>query len=1125
MKNYTFLLLFVFSIPVFAQKEANNWYFGVRAGIHFLDDGSVQPLSGSQMSTAEGCSSYSDTEGNLLFYTDGRNVWDRNHIIMPNGNYVGGTGLLGDPSSAQSAIIIPKKGDPNIYYIFTVDEPHHLNASVYPAQYTGTYREGNPGSQVEQTIPVADDGFNNGLNYSVVDLSVTGSTGNIGDVTTRNVQLYTYDPTNPDEAKYKCSEKVTAVSTADGNGFWVITQFTNKFYAFLVNSSGITQTPVVTQIEPLVPISGYRRNAIGCIKASPDGKFIAVAHQQIGTQTGGSSTNGAVYLYNFDNATGVISNPVAVRENTNPYGVEFSPEVTKLYMSVDSASGGQVWQYDILSTDITASGIMVSTNNSSTTLQLGPNGKIYRAVNGGTALDVINNPEEDGTLCNYVRNAVPLPPGTNSVFGLPPFITSIFKASIVSDGTCFNQTTNFRLQLSDTIDAVTWNFGDGSPTSVDMEPQHLYSNPGNYNVTARITRNGNTEDLAATITISATPVANTPADILACDADDDGFTSFNFTATTAATIGTQNNPDFSVRYFASRADADAFIRPLNATDYTNTSNPQTIYARIQNDTNTNCYDITSFQISVGRSPSLFQSLVFVICDDDQDGDDANGRATFNFDDVTAVLVQNTGFTTTYYATEAAAQAEDATGVLSQTYYNTTPNAQVVYARVVNAALPACFTVVPVTLTVHALPADIQNAMLTQCDIGTNPDGITQFNLAEANMQFTNGDANLTVSYFNTVIDAQNNNNQITGSYTNTLNTPVFAKVTSTFMGCYRILPLTLVVNTNTVAPITRERCDDDGTEDGLAEFVLTDIGLETSTNSVAYYASENDALLEQNQLSSMYTTTVANRQSIFARIEVNNSCTSLQEIVLIVRALPDIEIAESAVVCLNTRDYITIDAGTNGNPNLRYAWSTGAVTREIRVNQTGVYTVTVTDVQPATPCSKVRTVTVLPGNIATINDIIVEDLRDTNTVTVVATPTGNVVTTYLYSLDKPNGPWQAEPYFDDVSAGIHTLYVYDTNGCGVVKQQVAVLSIPKFFTPNGDLSNDYWRIKGLNGTAYFNTTLYIYDRYGKLITSVDRTGAGWDGTLNGYPLPATDYWYVLTLPDGRVVKGHFSLVR
>jgi gliding motility-associated-like protein len=1116
MKHATLVFLLLLSLPVFAQKEANNWFFGRNAGIQFLDDGSVEPLPGSLMRTNEGCSSYSDPDGNLLFYTDGRNIWDRNHVLMPNANYILGRGLLGDPSSTQSAIIIPKKNDPNIYYVFTVDEPHHENAATYPDQFLGPFADGG-------FVPADDDGFNNGLNYSVIDLSVTGTNGSIGDVTTRNVQLFTYDPANPDEAKYKCSEKVTAVKNSDGTGFWVVTQFIDKFYSFLVNQNGVTETPVVTQITPVVPVEGYRRNAIGCIKASPDGRYLGIAHQQLGTATAGSENNGVTYLYDFNNATGVLSNPVVLNSGVNPYGIEFSPEVKKVYVSLNNGNRGEVRQYDMLNPDIQTSEIIVATNNGSTTLQLGPNGKIYRAVNGAAALDVINNPEEDGALCNYESGGVSLPAGMTSVFGLPPFITSLFSARIAAVGTCFNQVTTFRLQANSSFDTVVWNFGDGTPATTVAEPQHLYAAAGIYNVTAAVTKDGITEQVSQEITISATPVANTPPNVTGCDTDDDGFMTFDFTPTTTAILGTQSSTDFTVRYFTTATDAESTTRPLNTTMFTNTSNPQTVFARVQNAANASCYDVTSFQVSVG-GPLTLGSTAFAICDDAQDGNDANGQATFNFNDVTAQLVQTTGYSVTYYTTDASAQAETAGSTLAQSFYNTTPNVQVVYARIVNTLYPACFSVVPVTLTVNALPDNVVNASLTQCGLGN---AFAQFNLTEADAQFTNGSTDLAVTYYPSVTNAENNTNVITGTYTNTANPQIAAKVTNTVTGCYRILPLTLTVTNAVVAPLFMERCDDDGTEDGLAEFVLTDLGLETPFTTVVYYATQNDALLEQNPVSSTFTTTVANLQRVFARIETNNSCTAIQEIVLNVYPLPNIEIADTDVVCLNTRDFITIDAGTNGNANYRYRWSTGAETRTINVNTPGLYTVVVTDVtHPSSVCSKVRTVTVLPSNVARIDEVIVEDLRDNNTITIVASPmAGTVSTTYLYSLDLPNGPWQTAPYFSNVEAGIHTVYVYDDSGCGVTAQQVAVLSIPKFFTPNGDSANDYWRIAGLNAPAYLNSGLYIYDRYGKLITSVDPNSAGWNGMLNGSPLPATDYWYVLSLPDGRVVKGHFSLLR
>ena len=156
------------SILGFSQAEASHWYFGEGAGLIFdLSTDTVSATTDAQntINTNEGCSSIADFNGNLLFYTDGRNVWDKNHNIMPNANYLTANGLLGDPSSTSSGLIVPKPGNPDQYYVFTVDEPHHQNAFAFPNQgpadqsgnslpnYTFT-GGGNAGA-----VPEADDGF------------------------------------------------------------------------------------------------------------------------------------------------------------------------------------------------------------------------------------------------------------------------------------------------------------------------------------------------------------------------------------------------------------------------------------------------------------------------------------------------------------------------------------------------------------------------------------------------------------------------------------------------------------------------------------------------------------------------------------------------------------------------------------------------------------------------------------------------------------------------------------------------------------------------------------------------------------------------------------------------------
>ncbi|OYQ37327.1 hypothetical protein CHU92_08510 [Flavobacterium cyanobacteriorum] len=1121
MKRLLILCFLSFSaLPALAQGEADNWYFGQKAGIRFLPDGTVVPLNGGQIATTEGCSTISDADGNLLFYTDGRNVWDRNHLKMPNGNYDTGTGLHGDPSSTQSGIIIPNPANPNLYYIFTVDEPHHDNAAVWPNQFNGVYSDQNG------TVPAADDGFNNGFKYSIVDLSVTGANGSIGNITIRNRSLTTYNTLSTEEQKYKCSEKITAVKTADGNGYWVITHFIDKFYAFKVDAAGVNEAPVVTTIIPVVPISGYRRNSIGYLKASPDGTKLAIAHNQVGTQTGQVSQNGVVYLYDFNNATGVVSNAVKITDTNSAYGIEFSRETKKLYVT----NQGSVLQFNLEAANISLSKVTIVNDGQSGAIQLGPNGKIYRTVNGGLALDVINNPEADGALCDYQSAAQPIggPPDATCTLGLPPFITSVFSVSIQVVNTCLGDQTNLSLNVNTAFDTVKWNFGDGTPETAELTVPaitHVYAQPGNYTVTATVTKDGTTKTSTKDITITTFPVANAPQNLVECDSDNNSSATFDLTVNTPLILGSQSSTLYEVKYYNSQANADADTSALAANAYMNTLNPQTIYARVQSKVNPACYVTTSFTVTAANT-AVVGSDEFTLCDDAADGDDSNGRTTFNLSQVSqALVINNTLFTTRYYVSLADAQAEINT--LANNFYNTVPDRETVFARITNTAFPACSAIVEIHLNVSPLPPAVTGASLTQCDLSVTPDGLTQFNLSEADGQLTGGISGLSVTYFANSADAQNNTAPLPLLFSNTTNPQqITARVGNAQSGCFRLVPLQLIVSANTTTPIVLETCDDDGTEDGFTQFNLREAGIENGANTVTYFATANDALLEQNAVTADFTNTLPIQQNVYARIETNNACTALQEIRLFVRRLPDIDITGEALVCLNTRQPVTLDAGVAGNnPSFEYEWSTGATTRTIGVTQPGTYTVTVTSTANAARCSRTRTITVTASDVAVITDVDIQDLRNNNIVTVYAAPANNVATEYLYSIDLPDGPYGPSNVFENVSPGIHTVYVYDTNGCGVTAKEIAVLGIPKFFTPNGDGVNDTWNIIGVNALFYRDSKIYVFDRFGKLLADIDPRGQGWTGLYNGTPLPATDYWYVVQLDNGRTVKGHFSLMR
>ncbi|MDB9721138.1 T9SS type B sorting domain-containing protein [Winogradskyella sp.] len=87
------------------------------------------------------------------------------------------------------------------------------------------------------------------------------------------------------------------------------------------------------------------------------------------------------------------------------------------------------------------------------------------------------------------------------------------------------------------------------------------------------------------------------------------------------------------------------------------------------------------------------------------------------------------------------------------------------------------------------------------------------------------------------------------------------------------------------------------------------------------------------------------------------------------------------------------------------------------------------------------------------------------------------------------------------------------------------MGFPKFFTPNADGDFDTWQVKGVSSQFQPNTAILIFDRYGKLLKELDPLSNGWNGTYNGSDMPSSDYWFKVTLEDGRIFTSHFTLKR
>lgn len=174
-------------------------------------------------------------------------------------------------------------------------------------------------------------------------------------------------------------------------------------------------------------------------------------------------------------------------------------------------------------------------------------------------------------------------------------------------------------------------------------------------------------------------------------------------------------------------------------------------------------------------------------------------------------------------------------------------------------------------------------------------------------------------------------------------------------------------------------------------------------------------------------------------------------------------------------------------------------------------------------CTSTSTVTLttLPSNFTPgigstpkVNDFLGND----NSVELMPPTTGGP---YEYSLDGIN--YQASNVFEGLSIGNYTAYIRDTVTCNSSIFNLTILDYPRFFTPNDDGINDIWEINNLNN--FPKAIVFIYDRYGKLISNIGTQKNAWDGKCNGSKMPSDDYWFSIHFNENKIIKGHFSLKR
>ena len=728
------------------------------------------------------------------------------------------------------------------------------------------------------------------------------------------------------------------------------------------------------------------------------------------------------------------------------------------------------------------------------------------------------------------------------------------------DGKFAFDTTNFEATLLGGQTGMTVTYSDANNNSLPSplpnpfvtETQNILvtvTNPLNTNCAANTTLN---------FTVNPLPILN-DITITQCDTDliSDGKTLFNLTVNNNMISANYQNETFT--YYTTLAGATNAIStdliPDELAFKNETPTSMDIWSRVAN-TITGCYSVSKIELIVPATninPN-YKINIAPVCDDFLD---TNGNDTANNDkrdgitsfDMTAskaeiqnLLPSTDVYTINYYRNEADALAENNAIIDISNYRNIGyPNSQDIWIRVDSNLDNACYGLGPyLTLNVEALPFANPVIIPRQCD--DNQDGIFTFSTPALESTLINGQAGITVTYFdqnnNPLKDA--NGNWITSPFPanfSTTSQTIKAVLTNTLQ-CFDTTDIEFIVDDSpeiTAIPVaSTTACDDEANPlDQDGKFAFDTTGFEATllggqTGMIVKYFDGNSNALPSPLPNPFLTGT----QNITARVEnpLNTSCPATTTLNFIVNPVPNIDLNlngdSNELICTNLPTFfVTLNAGIlDGSPtgNYNYIWTKDGIDLNtnlptLGVNSAGVYAVEVIN---NSGCSRKRTITVTASNTATIESIDIIDLNDINSVTVNVSGPGD----YEYSIDDLNGLWQDSNFFDHVPSGIHEVFINDKNNCGVVSQEIIVVGIPKFFTPNNDSYNDIWEIKGM--VKYPLAEITIFDRYGKFITRLNATNPTWDGTVNGEILPATDYWYVFKM-DGNTPekRGHFSLKR
>lgn len=429
----------------FKPRHAENWLFSTNVWLNINGNTSIRNMPENIISS-NGSGVWSDANGEMIMYSDGLKVWNKDHEMIYQG-------LLGNLGSLQPALFVPAPGNNNILYLFTTDILTSLN-------------------------PVTK-----GVNYYKIDIQGNGGKGQV--ISTDHCLLSDAVPV------------IAATSHSSEDAYWILTHrhTYNEFCAYKLSAQGIDDSPVVSKVGLAISPNYQTNEYVSMLKFSPKGDKLAMI----------SFGKAEVKIFNFDKATGKVSFHKQIDISTipailRPYSGEFSADGSKFYLTLVNGNTQNprdniLMQYD-LNNIFFSTQLNVTLSQDIWALQLASDGKIYVTRKNNFYMGIIENPDRAGLDCNFKDQGLYLE-GARGLSGLPNFVSDFVNVAPVDfDTKCHGDVTTFTLLNTSNIDNVEWNFGDPNSTenllttNAGEAATHIFTEPGDYTVTYKINYQG-----------------------------------------------------------------------------------------------------------------------------------------------------------------------------------------------------------------------------------------------------------------------------------------------------------------------------------------------------------------------------------------------------------------------------------------------------------------------------------------------------------------------------------------------------------------------------------------------------------------------------------------------------------